>query len=78
MDARDLERQLTLLRADVYASPYVYRQRFLVGHSHIDLCRSMFGAALYARKIILAYAHDHVAVLVAAARALDTVGAVEA
>jgi hypothetical protein len=38
----------------------------------------MFGAALYARKIILAYAHDHVAVLVAAARALDTVGAVEA
>ena len=81
MDARDLERQLRLLRVYVYATPYVYRQGLLLWHSYIDLCRAISAiglVALNSGKIILAHAHNHFAVVLAATRALDTVSTSEA
>jgi len=78
MDARDLERQRTLLALDADASSHVYRQGLLRRHAHIDLRHAMRVVALKPRKIVLAYAHNDLAVLVAAAGAGDTVAAVEA
>ena len=78
MYAGDLERQLT--RPCLYddAMPYVYRQGFLLGHPHINLCSASSRAAPKLVKIILSYAHTNFAVLLAAAAALDTAGTVEA
>ena len=78
MDGRDLERQLALVGRDVDASSYVYGQGFLARHPHINLRHALFLLALYLRQISPAYAHNQVAVIVALASALDTVGAVEA
>jgi hypothetical protein len=76
--ARDLERQLTLFVFNLHATAYVYRQGFLLRHSHIYLRSASARGAPKLGEIILAYSHTYFAVLFAAAGALDTVATVEA
>ena len=50
----------------------------MVRHTYIDLRRAMFAVLVNVGEIILSYAHNHFAVLVATARELDTVVGVKA
>ena len=78
MHARDLKTQLTFVDVDLYETAHVYRQAFFVWHPYIDLRLAIFPVTLYVGEIMLSYAHNHFAVLVAATGELDTVVSVKA